>query len=676
MKKLDTKTSAASLVKTILALKIHGQALSFWGVLALLAMAQKEAQALAQRSVEDGSLDAWAYLHDQSQLSNWALSVSEMPDALLPEGQQLDAGAQVLSDSLSLSFISSQTTLPTETIEQLFLKLDVALKDLAASEGQIYAQADTAQDSFRGEIESSATPATSTSNTPIDPSIAPPTAAGPLAGVAIAPLAAVAAGVGALASASGSASAAPTPELLTGNTDTNDVPVATAAAAAVDEDATITGSVSATDADAGETEGLTYALVLGEGEMAPVGLTFRADGSYSFDASSYDALAAGEKQVLTVAFKASDASSTSAAANLVITITGTNDAPISGDATTVTMAENLSQVGTFAATDVDIGDTLIYSLSGADAGKFEITQTGAVSFKTAPNYEVDPKKYIFNVVATDKGGLSATQLVSVAITDVAPPTITEPSDSPIFFTDINENSTSPVSSAFSFKDLYLPKATSVKAVYAGDIDAPDAQGVLSKSQAMGEIQLSLDTAMSLVNWSFEIDPGVERLGEDETLTQVFNISVFNGGGEPVDQEVFVTIHGVNDVPTIGDGTFSAQAQAMSASSELTATGSFVFSDADPRDQHTAVVKSVYSVLVDSEGNKRDIGQLISSFFPTIDAAKGELTWQFSVDKNDIGPLFVGQKILQTYRVEIEDTARATAVKDVEVTILGMDQMLG
>ena len=54
-------------------------------------------------------------------------------------------------------------------------------------------------------------------------------------------------------------------------TGTNDLPVAIADTDAVNEDATITGSVSASDADDGETAGLIYALV----EAAPTGLTRR-----------------------------------------------------------------------------------------------------------------------------------------------------------------------------------------------------------------------------------------------------------------------------------------------------------------------------------------------------------------------------------------------------------------
>jgi len=138
-------------------------------------------------------------------------------------------------------------------------------------------------------------------------------------------------------------------------TGTNDVPVASAATNSVVEDATITGNVSANDDDAGETATLTYALV----NPAPTGLTFNADGSYSFDASSYDSLAGGEELVLTIPFTASDAISTSDSANLKITITGINDpASIVGDATgNVTEDGTLTTSGTLTVTDEDNGES-------------------------------------------------------------------------------------------------------------------------------------------------------------------------------------------------------------------------------------------------------------------------------------------------------------------------------
>ncbi len=108
-------------------------------------------------------------------------------------------------------------------------------------------------------------------------------------------------------------------------TGTNDAPVAISSDTTATEDTIINGNVSATDMDKGETSTLTYSLV----DPAPVGLTFNTNGSYSFDANSYDYLSKDETQELKIAFTATDIhNATSSVAYLTITITGTNDAPI------------------------------------------------------------------------------------------------------------------------------------------------------------------------------------------------------------------------------------------------------------------------------------------------------------------------------------------------------------
>ena len=43
-------------------------------------------------------------------------------------------------------------------------------------------------------------------------------------------------------------------------------------------------------------------------------------------------------------------------------------------------------MASFSATDAD-GDPIVWSLSGPDAGDFEISDDGALSFKSSPNYE-------------------------------------------------------------------------------------------------------------------------------------------------------------------------------------------------------------------------------------------------------------------------------------------------
>ena len=115
-----------------------------------------------------------------------------------------------------------------------------------------------------------------------------------------------------------------------------------------------------------------------------------------------------------------------------------NAAPTFSSAATFSVAENEPAVGTVAAADADASDSITgYALAGgADQSQFSIdTNTGALTFKSAPNYEAPAdvasttpasaagnNEYIVEVTAT--GGtstraLTATQTITVTVTDVA-----------------------------------------------------------------------------------------------------------------------------------------------------------------------------------------------------------------------------------------------------------------
>jgi len=122
----------------------------------------------------------------------------------------------------------------------------------------------------------------------------------------------------------------------------------------------------------------------------------------------------------------------SAAATVDITVTPVNDAPSVTSAAAASVPENIS--GTIYAatgTDPDTGDTLTWTLSGTDAGLFNINATtGAVSFKAAPDYEnpADANHdniYQITVTATDTGLLTASKDVAITVTNLnEPPVVT------------------------------------------------------------------------------------------------------------------------------------------------------------------------------------------------------------------------------------------------------------
>ena len=100
-------------------------------------------------------------------------------------------------------------------------------------------------------------------------------------------------------------------------------------------------------------------------------------------------------------------------------------APVFSSGATASLAEN-TPVTTEAYNATADGDTgVTYTLGGADAARFDIdTATGAVTFKTAPDYEApadtgSDNTYDIAVTATDTAGNATTQNVAIAVTNAA-----------------------------------------------------------------------------------------------------------------------------------------------------------------------------------------------------------------------------------------------------------------
>ncbi|MGI9440318.1 MAG: cadherin-like domain-containing protein [Parvibaculales bacterium] len=187
----------------------------------------------------------------------------------------------------------------------------------------------------------------------------------------------------------------------------------------VAEGTTTVATLAASDAD---NDRLSYSLT-GGADMADflIGassglLTFKAIPNHELPAD------ADIDNVYTVIVTVSDGV-LSDTVTINVTVTDVNDvAPtITSGATGTALPENTA-VGTSTAVYTATGtfDTtaITWSLTGTDAGLFNISSAGAVTFKSAttPDYETKPI-YSFNVVATSGSLTAATQAVAIGVTN-------------------------------------------------------------------------------------------------------------------------------------------------------------------------------------------------------------------------------------------------------------------
>ena len=209
-------------------------------------------------------------------------------------------------------------------------------------------------------------------------------------------------------------------------TNGNEAPVVNSATFTLAENslvATAVGTVTATDPDAGQT--LTFSITSGNvnGALQINGTT----GAISVANSAALNFETMPQFVLTVLALDNGVSALSGANTITINLTDVNEAPTLTAPAAVSVPENTTTVATVTANDPDAGTTLTFSLSGADAAKFQLTGTGStrtLSFVNAPDFEMPTDvggNNVYDVrVTVSDGTLSESKsiAVSVTVTDV------------------------------------------------------------------------------------------------------------------------------------------------------------------------------------------------------------------------------------------------------------------
>ena len=385
---------------------------------------------------------------------------------------------------------------------------------------------------------------------------------------------------------------------------------------------------------------------------------------------------------------------------VVVTIAGTNDAPVltlSKPVLTVQEGSDAAVTGNASATDVDNGDTarLTYAFTDTEAetvteggntysvvetvyGTFKInTATGEYTFTLNNESEAvknlrptDVQEVGAVVQVSDGRGGSTTQNLTVHITGTA----TAPE-----VTDITS-----VTPGWTDTEGQLEQGWSGE-IFTGAIEAtgwdagPDGSYTDTLSYALegshpetvggtvwrvvegekGTLYLNPATGA----YRYEPFGNAETLSARETWSETFKITLSDSTGLSTSAELTVTITGSNQDPTIASNTVAGN------------RGTLIFSDIDAKDTHTVT----FSNLKDAEGKplsvetgpqmspvdvynegSEKIGSLSFAFTQGEGNQGNKLVYTFTPDKDYANSLNVGGKVSVSLNVTVTDSEKGSA----------------
>ncbi|MBT7723309.1 MAG: DUF4347 domain-containing protein [Gammaproteobacteria bacterium] len=332
---------------------------------------------------------------------------------------------------------------------------------------------------------------------------------------------------------------------------------------AVTEDAatptlTDTGTLTITDADAGEASFQTTGITASSGALGSLSIT--SAGVWTYDVANADVqyLKDGETKTETFTVLATDGTSHT----VTVTITGINDAAViggdnSGAVTEDAATPTLTDTGTLTITDADAGEasfqtTGITASSGA-LGSLSITSAGVWTYDVA-NADVqylkagETKTETFTVLATD--GTSHT--VTVTITGINDAAVIGGADSGTVTEDV---------SLSTGGSLTITDAETTEAVFVAQSSTTGSYGSFSIATSGG--------------WSYSLNndlAAVQALDAGDSLSESFSVS----SGDGTSHTVSITILGTDGAVVFGSGTgvdsgSVTEDTVLSASGTLTST---------------------------------------------------------------------------------------------------------
>lgn len=425
---------------------------------------------------------------------------------------------------------------------------------------------------------------------------------------------------------------------------------------------------------------------------------------FALEDSKLDFLRQGEQLTVTLRVSVDDGAGGTAFQDIVVTLNGTND-PLStsvgsGDEVAGAITEvsgvpaagapALTDTGTFSYLDRDYSNPIVQVVGNTNLGRLTtVTEPAGALNETGGGkvrwtYSVDPSavEYLaageelvetFTVRLTDTSGAAITQAIEV--------TVTGTNDAPTISTDAT---TATGAAREDTLDGATPDLTGLIAFT--DVDVRDTHGVSFEVTANGNTNGLSDAALKAlfstsiastaaaadgtVTWTFDAGTATfQHLREDEALTLTYAVTIDDGQGATVSQDVVITLTGDNDgVVAVDDTTAGDLVQALDngVSADITGTGTVLANDTDLDSGDTKVVSAV---SFGATGGT--VGEAIVGVYGTL-VLNADGTYTYTVDSTLAATraLAQGTTATEVFSYEVTDGAGATSIAMLTVTVTG------
>ncbi|WP_235033896.1 VCBS domain-containing protein [Pantoea sp. 18069] len=431
---------------------------------------------------------------------------------------------------------------------------------------------------------------------------------------------------------------------------TNDKPVLSGAlTGAVTEDGTQSamGQLSTTDVDINDTH--SYSVV---GSATGTYGSFSVDASgqwtYQLDNAAAQSLKAGDVRTETYTVQVSDGKGGTDSKTVTITINGTNDVPTLGaSASAVTEDKDvvngkLSVDGTVTITDDDTGESsfqpdAVFNGAGAPLGTLVFNTDGSYSYSvdnSLVQYLKTGESVVETYTVTSKDG-SATTTITITIhgtNDV--PTLGASASAVTEDKDVVDGKLSVDGTVTITDDDTGESSFQAGAVFNG-AGAP-----------LGTLVFNTDGT-----YSYSVDNSlVQYLKDGETVVETYTVTSKDGSATTT---ITITIHGTNDVPTLGASASAVTEDKDVVDGQLVTSGTVTISD-DDTGENSFQADAVFN------GAGAPLGTLV--FNP-------DGTYSYSVDNSLVQYLKTGESVVETYTVTSKDGSATTTIT---ITINGAD----